>query len=161
MYSTCGVHPHDSAKTSINYISKLREIAKNNKEIVSIGECGLDFDRNFSPQEIQIRVFEEQIDLAFELKLPLFLHERKASKTFQNICMKKKDKIISGCVHCFTGTKEELEWYIDFGFYIGITGWICDERRGKDLQSILNKIPLDKLMVLFFFFSLLTDIISF
>jgi TatD DNase family protein len=145
LYSTAGIHPHDSRNSNDDTIKILRRLA-NNKEVVAIGECGLDYNRDFSPRPIQDRCFELQIELACELSLPLFLHERDAHKRFVEILDIYKGKI-KAVVHCFTGTEEELKSYLDRGFYIGITGWICDERRGKHLRGLIKKIPLDKLMI--------------
>lgn len=132
LYSTAGVHPHN-AKDYDEYTHKeLRKLAKN-KEVVAIGECGLDFDRMFSPREKQEYCFEQQLELAREFNMPLFLHERSAHKEFVEIMKKHEDLKSQSVVHCFTGNEEEVKEYVEMGFYIGITGWICDERRGKDL----------------------------
>jgi TatD DNase family protein len=146
LYATAGVHPHDSRNCNDDTIKILRKLAQN-KEVVAIGECGLDYNRDFSPRPIQDKWFEAQIELACELGLPLFLHERDAHKRFVEILAKYKGKIKAAVVHCFTGTSEELKVYLDMGFHIGITGWICDERRGKHLRDLVCKIPLDKLMI--------------
>lgn len=143
LYFTAGVHPHDAKECDDKTIKFLTELSKD-KRCVAIGECGLDFDRNFSEPKDQELWFENQVKLAEELKLPLFLHERSAHKKFVEILSKYK---VKACVHCFTGTKEELEVYLKLGYYIGITGWICDERRGTDLASIVSKIPLNRLMI--------------
>jgi len=146
LYSTAGVHPHDAKLWTSKTADALRELAKR-PEVVSIGECGLDFDRNFSEPSVQIKVFEEQIKLAIELKKSLFLHERSASAKLIEILEKYVGQCGKVCVHCFTGTNEELNSYVQMGFYIGITGWICDERRGLDLQKIVKSIPLNRLMI--------------
>ncbi len=146
LYTTAGVHPHDAKGCNENTISELERIAKN-KCVVAIGECGLDYDRNFSPQDIQKKWFEEQIKLAEKLNMPLFLHERAAYNDFKDILSKHKNICEKSVVHCFTGTGVELQTYLRLGCYIGITGWICDERRGQHLRSLIKLIPLNKLMI--------------
>lgn len=146
LYSTAGVHPHDSKGCNSSTLQKLKSLAKN-PQVVAIGECGLDYDRDFSPRDIQCKWFEEQINLACELNMPLFLHERSAFEDFISI-MKSHEKFINrAVVHCFTGNEKELNTYISMGYYIGITGWICDERRGKHLKNLVKIIPIDKLMI--------------
>jgi TatD DNase family protein len=143
LYSTAGIHPHDAKSCDGNTINELRKLAKKN-EVVAIGECGLDFDRMYSPKDIQEKWFEEQIKLAVELDMPLFLHERDAHKRFVDILSKYK---VKGVVHCFTSSTMELHDYLNRGYYIGITGWVCDERRGVQLREAVKHIPLDKLMI--------------
>lgn len=143
LYFTAGVHPHDVKNCNEKTIPFLKELSKH-KKCIAIGECGLDFDRNFSDPKDQEFWFEQQIKLAEELKLPLFLHERSAHKKFIEILSKYK---VKACVHCFTGTKDELELYLKLGYYFGITGWVADERRGTELEKIISKIPLNRLMI--------------
>jgi TatD DNase family protein len=146
LYSTAGVHPHNAKDCNENTIDNLRKIAKN-PYVVAIGECGLDYNRDFSPRNKQKKWLERQIKLASELDMPLFLHDREAYDDFSSILEKYEGKIQNAVVHCFTGTKKELKKYLDLGCYIGITGWVCDERRGKKLAKMINIIPEDKLMV--------------
>ena len=146
LFSTSGVHPHDAKTCDDDTLSELEKIAEN-ECVVAIGECGLDYNRNFSPQDVQREWFEKQVELAEKLNMPLFLHEREAHKDLYNI-LKKHDRIIEkSVVHCFTGTKEEAQNYIDLGCYIGVTGWICDMKRGGDLQEAVSVIPPEKLMI--------------
>jgi hydrolase, TatD family len=144
LYSTAGVHPHDAKNCKEETIVKLRELAAL-PQVVAIGECGLDYNRDFSPRDVQRRWFGEQIRLALELDMPLFLHEREASADFIGIL--KEHSVQNAVVHCFTGTLQELRAYLEMGYHIGITGWICDERRGKHLRDLVRIIPLDRLMI--------------
>ncbi len=146
LYATAGVHPHDARHCTPDTIRELRTLAER-PEVVAIGECGLDYNRDFSPRPVQDRWFEAQIQLACELKKPLFLHERDASGRFVEILSAYKDQINKAVVHCFTGTGDELDRYLKMGCYIGITGWICDERRGTHLRELVRRIPLDQLML--------------
>lgn len=107
----------------------------------------MDFDRMFSTKENQIRCFEKQIVLAEKLNKPLFLHERKATADFIRRFKQHPDICAKSVVHCFTGDKETLYQYLSMGFSIGITGWICDERRAKELRSAVSIIPLDRILI--------------
>ena len=127
LYATAGVHPHDAKNCNEGTIAELKKLATL-PQVVAIGECGLDYNRDFSPRDVQRKWFAEQIRLALELNMPLFLHERDASSDFA--AMLKEHGAKKAVVHCFTGTRSELEIYLEMGLYIGITGWICDERRG-------------------------------
>lgn len=115
--------------------------------MVAIGECGLDFDRDFSPRPVQEQWFEAQLELAAELKLPLFLHERSAHQRFLEIMKTYRSSLTKGVVHCFTGNREELFAYLVLDLHIGITGWVCDPRRGSALKQLVPEIPLERLML--------------
>lgn len=146
LFSTTGIHPHDASEFHPGSIDELRQLALH-KEVVAIGECGLDFNRMFSTQKKQEDCFEAQLELAEELDMPLFLHVRDAHERFLEMMKNHQSLIEKSVVHCFTGTKAEAKELVSMGFYIGITGWICDERRGKELQEAVQYIPLDRLMV--------------
>lgn len=146
LYSTAGVHPHDAKGVSSNFTQVLEQLYRH-ENVVAIGECGLDFNRDFSPRLIQERVFEKQVELAVELNAPLFMHQREAHARFVELIKPYANKISKVVVHCFTGTRQELSDYLELGFYIGITGWICDERRGLDVRRLTRDVPLDKLMI--------------
>ena len=146
LYSTAGIHPHDAKSAGNGTIEFLRELARE-KDVRVIGECGLDYNRDFSPRDIQRRWFVKQAELAAELSLPLFLHERDAFTDFSIILSEYISSVPAAVVHCFTGTEGELEYYLSQGCYIGITGWICDERRGRHLQDLVKMIPPDRLLL--------------
>lgn len=146
LYSTAGIHPHDASTFDANTIQKLTEIL-NHEKCIAVGECGLDYNRNFSPQDKQRECFREHILLANQLKKPLFLHERDAHEDFYEILKETKTVNTQAVVHCFTGQKEHMETYLDMGCYIGITGWICDERRGLELKNMIQYIPADRLLL--------------
>ena len=142
--TTAGVHPHHARECGPETIPALRELAKNPR-VVAIGECGLDFNRNYSPHPDQEHWFRKQIELALEIRKPLFLHSRDAHPRFADIL--KEMKVQLAVAHCFTGEREELRAYLDLGLYIGITGWICDERRGQHLLQLVREIPRDRLLL--------------
>lgn len=146
LYSTCGMHPHDAKHLSLDTPNRLKDIASN-PEVVAIGETGLDFNRNFSEPKDQEKAFEVQLELASELQLPVFMHERDAHQRQFEILKQYRDHLTNGVIHCFTGDKTALFNYLDLDLHIGITGWVCDERRGEELQNLVKNIPLSRLMI--------------
>ena len=145
-YTTVGFHPHNAKEYSQELFSEIKSLLQY-KEVKSIGETGLDFYRNFSSPKDQQISFEAHLELSIEKNIPLFLHERDAHERFTEITSSYIEDLPKSVVHCFTGNKKSLQKYIDMGFYIGITGWLCDERRGKHLEELIPLIPLDKLMI--------------
>ncbi len=146
LYCTAGVHPHDASSYNEETHQTLALMLKE-ENIVAVGECGLDFNRNFSTPDEQLYAFEKQLLLATGCQKPVFLHEREAFDAQYPLLKKHRDNINGGVVHCFTGNKHELLEYLALDLYIGITGWICDERRGKELQSIVTLIPDNRLLI--------------
>ncbi len=146
LYCTAGIHPHDADRVNANYLVELQQLAQHQK-VKAIGECGLDFNRNFSTPDNQRRVFTEQLQLAGQLNMPVFLHQRDAFAEWQTILKQHLAAIPNGVSHCFTGDLTQLKACLDMGLFIGITGWICDERRGKELFDIARYIPLDRIMI--------------
>ncbi|MEO8143585.1 MAG: TatD family hydrolase [Betaproteobacteria bacterium] len=144
IYATAGVHPHHARDCDATTIPALRVLAQNPR-VVAIGECGLDFNRNYSPHPDQEKWFLAQLELAIEVKKPLFLHSRDAFPRFGEIL--KQYNPPKAVAHCFTGEKAELHAYLDLGLHVGITGWICDERRGAHLLELVRDIPADRLML--------------
>jgi len=142
LYSTVGIHPHHAK--DFKDTNELKSLAAHPR-VVAIGECGLDFNRNYSPHPAQEDCFTAQIGLGLSLRKPLFFHSRDAHPRFAQIV--KSMKVESAVAHCFTGEREELRAYLDLGLYIGITGWICDERRGKHLLELVREIPRDRLLL--------------
>ncbi|MAG57103.1 MAG: hydrolase TatD [Planctomycetes bacterium] len=146
LWATAGVHPHDAKSCDEETLGLLRGLHAR-AEVVAVGECGLDYNRDFSPRPVQDRWFEAQIGLAVELSRPLFLHERDAHERFLEIFEPWRDRIPAAVVHCFTGTADEADAYLDLDLHLGVTGWICDERRGVHLRDVVKRIPGDRLMI--------------
>ena len=144
--STAGLHPHAASQWTTELATEIQTLLKHD-EVIAVGECGLDFNRDFSPREKQRVVFEEHLKLAILAEKPLFLHQREAHEPFFQLLKKYRNQIVGGVVHCFTDTKEALEDYLALDMYIGITGWVCDERRGAELQEIVKHIPADRLLI--------------
>ncbi len=146
LFATAGVHPHLARQWCKQTGETIRALAATT-EVVALGETGLDFNRDFSPREQQSSAFEAQLELAAELGLPVFMHERDAHGRFVEILKPLRQRIGQAVLHCFTGTAEELDAYLDLGLHVGITGWICDERRGLHLRELAARIPLERLML--------------
>lgn len=146
-FGTAGIHPHNADRAKQEDFQIIERILSENNKIVAVGECGLDFDRMFSARENQIRCLEKHIVLAEKLNKPLFLHERSAADEFIKRFKKHPNICKKSVVHCFTGNKATLDKYLSMGFSIGITGWICDDRRAKELRDAVHIIPLDRILV--------------
>lgn len=146
LYSTAGVHPHDAGSYGIDTSAQLHRILQQ-PQVVAVGETGLDFYRDLSPRHLQEQAFAEQLELGVLTQLPVFLHQRDAHERFLGVLREQRDKLARGVVHCFTGTRAELHAYLDLDMYIGVTGWICDERRGLELQELVKDIPAERLML--------------
>jgi TatD DNase family protein len=145
-WATAGVHPHNASSLDAAGLTRLRELL-HAPEVVAVGETGLDFNRNFSPPAAQENAFATQIGLAGEYGLPLFLYYFDASARFTDMLHATREQWQTGVVHCFTGSREALHAYLDLGLMIGITGWVCDERRGQELQRLIKEIPADRLLL--------------
>ena len=146
-YGTAGIHPHNADSARKEDFEQIKRLMGENDRILAVGECGLDFDRMFSSRENQIRCLEKHIVLAEGLDKPLFLHERGAAEEFVRRFKKHPDICRKSVVHCFTGDKRTLDQYLSMGFSIGITGWICDDKRGGKLREAVRMIPLDRILV--------------
>lgn len=144
--ATAGFHPHVAESVDTTRFAEIAELARA-PECVAVGETGLDYNRNFSPASAQRRVFAEHLQLASTLQKPVFLHQRDAHGDFIGLLRDYRNQLVGGVVHCFTDTEQALSDYLDLDMYIGITGWVCDERRGKDLQGLVAKIPADRLLL--------------
>lgn len=142
--TTAGIHPHQAANAADDWLHTLTQLCQN-PWVVAVGECGLDFNRMFSPAPQQLAVFEQQLALSKQLGKPVYLHERDAFAPQLNLL--QNQHIDQGIAHCFTGDSVQLRAYLDLGLYIGITGWLCDERRGQSLVEALDYLPLDRLIL--------------
>ncbi len=146
LHATAGVHPHHALEYTAECDAELRALHQN-PEVVAVGECGLDYFRDFSPRPAQRRAFELQLQIAIDTGKPLFLHQRDAHADFIAIMKNVEGRIGAAVVHCFTGTRAELFDCLDRDWHIGITGWLCDERRGAHLRELVRHIPAQRLMV--------------
>ena len=145
-FSTAGVHPHHATEYTDECDAELRALHAH-PEVVAVGECGLDYFRDFSPRPAQRKAFERQLQIAVDTRKPLFLHQRDAHADFMAMLRNFAGRLAPLVVHCFTGTREELFDYLDQDWHIGITGWLCDERRGEHLRELVKSIPARRLMI--------------
>lgn len=146
LFATAGVHPHHASAFDADTEALLRTL-HGNSEVIAVGETGLDYHRDFSPRDAQLFAFERQLELGAACGKPLFLHQRDAHADFLACMDNVRGRIGRAVVHCFTGEKSELFDYLERDFYIGITGWICDERRGVHLRELVKTIPVERLML--------------
>jgi TatD DNase family protein len=145
LFATAGVHPHHASELTAERAAELEQLARQ-PEVVAVGECGLDYFRNLSPREAQQQAFHRQLELAARIGKPVFLHQRDAHAGFVAI-LREHAPSWRGVAHCFTGSHEELACYLGLGLAIGITGWICDERRGSHLAALMPQIPPERLLL--------------
>ncbi|WKY12246.1 hypothetical protein Q1695_003656 [Nippostrongylus brasiliensis] len=148
LYFTAGVHPHDAKGFDENSLNTLKSLQAHD-QCVAVGECGLDFNRNFSPQDVQKVVFAKQVELACELQKPLFIHEREAHKDMVEILAEAGERLPPAVIHCFTGTEDEAKKYVEMGLYIGLTGFLWKDRLPNGVQVALRNgsIPLERLVI--------------
>ncbi|MFC5436179.1 TatD family hydrolase [Rhodanobacter umsongensis] len=146
LFATAGVHPHHAIDYDDATDAQLRELARD-PLVLAVGETGLDYNRNYSPHQAQLQAFERQLQIAVDLQKPLFLHQRDAHADFIALLRRYRDRVPAAVVHCFTDTAEALRDYLALDCHIGITGWICDERRGMHLRELVREIPANRLMI--------------
>jgi len=145
LFATAGVHPHHATELTAQRAAQLEDLARQ-PEVVAVGECGLDYFRDLSPRDAQRQAFHRQLELAAKLGKPVFLHQRDAHADFAAI-LREHGAQWRGVAHCFTGSAQELTCYLQLGLAIGITGWICDERRGRHLAALMPQIPAERLLL--------------
>ncbi len=146
LFATAGVHPHQATELTCSVLGELAGLTAE-PQVVAVGECGLDYYRNYSPQAAQREAFQRQLELAARCGKPVFLHQRESHGDFIAILREHWPALAGGVAHCFTGGAAELECYLELGLAIGITGWICDERRGAHLLELVRRIPAGRLLL--------------
>ena len=144
-YATAGIHPHAADRAEEKDFLRLGELY-GNERVIAVGECGLDYDRMFSSAAGQLDCLRRHIEMAEETGLPMFLHEREAHGDMVKVFSEHPGVCRRSVIHCFTGSAEEVREYLDMGFCIGVTGWICDERRSDALREAVKFIPKDRIM---------------
>jgi len=146
LFATAGIHPHH-AREFHGATSQALEALAADPAVVAIGECGLDYFRDYSPRDAQREAFAAQLELAVQQQLPVFLHQREAHDDFLAVLRDYWPHTRGGVAHCFTAGPQEMREYLDLGLYIGITGWICDERRGQSLRDAVAGLSLDRVLL--------------
>ncbi|MGQ9699929.1 MAG: TatD family hydrolase [Candidatus Bipolaricaulaceae bacterium] len=142
IFGACGIHPHDARTFTPEVEAQLRELVK--REAVAVGECGLDFYRNLSPKEDQIRAFRAQLRMAKELDLPVILHERAAWSEF--IAILREEGPVKGVVHAFSGDFSRAQEALRLGLYLGIGGPVTYPKN-EALRQALAKVPLSRVLL--------------
>jgi TatD DNase family protein len=146
LFATAGVHPHYSKELTDEVLVELRQLATL-PQVVAVGECGLDYFRDLSPRAVQQKAFHRQLELAARVGKPVFLHQRDAHADFIAILREHRASLAGGVAHCFTGDHDELTAYLEMDLFVGITGWICDERRGAHLVPLMKEVPAERLLI--------------
>jgi TatD DNase family protein len=143
---TAGVHPHNAASFVAAQVTAFGELLAR-PDVVAVGECGLDYYRDLSSRASQRQAFAAQLELAVATQKPVFLHQRDAHEDFVAMLSDYAGRLAGGVAHCFTCGRRELDAYLELGLSIGVTGWVCDERRGGDLRTAVPHIPADRLLL--------------
>jgi len=146
LFATAGVHPHYAKELTDELLAELGQLATL-PQVVAVGECGLDYFRDRAPRAVQQKAFHRQLELAARVRKPVFLHQRDAHADFAAILREHRAALVGGVAHCFTGPREELEACLEMDLAIGITGWICDERRGAHLLPLMREIAAERLLL--------------
>jgi TatD DNase family protein len=146
LFATAGVHPHHAEQMQQQDVTRLAALLAQ-PQVVAVGECGLDYFRNYSSPQAQRQAFEWQLRLAVDARKPLFLHQRDAHADFVALLREHRSALVGGVAHCFTAGESELEDYLALDLSIGITGWINDERRGAHLHALVARIPQHRLLL--------------
>jgi len=144
IYATVGYHPHNAKEADVRDLEQLTVLASESK-VVAWGEIGLDFFRRHSPPDKQVEAFERQLDMAFELDLPVIIHDREAHDDLLRI-LKKRKRLYRGVVHCFSGDHDLAMALIEMGFYISFPGTVT-YKKAVDTHTAASRIPLEKLLV--------------
>jgi len=143
IYSTVGIHPHDAKIWNAEISDEIIHLAQKPKQ-VAIGEIGLDFAKEYSPREMQIRAFKEQLEIAKELDLPVIVHSRNALGESLEII--KEMKIKRGVMHCYSGSADLAKELVRLGFYISIPG-VITFRNAQKLVLVAREISLEHLLI--------------
>ncbi|AQS38203.1 Sec-independent protein translocase TatD [Shewanella psychrophila] len=146
LYCTAGVHPHHASEWQAKSSEQLKRLTAQ-PQVVAVGECGLDYNRDFSPRPMQRKAFEAQLALAAELKMPVLMHERDAHEDFLAILKEYRSSLPGALLHCFTGNRQSMQAYLALDLHLGITGWVCDERRGQELAELVIEIPDNRILI--------------
>lgn len=147
VYVALGVHPHDAAKVMDGDLDELAQLSREPK-VAAIGEIGLDFYRNLSPREVQVKVFRQQLEMAHSLDLPVIIHSRDAGKEVFAVLAEWAGQCRSkplGVLHCFSGDMELAEKYIELGFLISIAGPVTYS--SSSAVEVARHLPLDSLLI--------------
>lgn len=144
VYGAMGIHPHNGAEFNQAVADKIRLFAKHRK-IVGYGEVGLDFFKNYSPKDVQIRAFREQLELAQEVSMPIIVHSRNAREETLAILKDTYQGARGGVIHCYSYDLDYAKKFLDMGFYISIPGTIT-YKNNEELLKVVEYIPDDRIL---------------
>ncbi len=146
IYAGVGFHPHNAKRAKEEHMKELVSLASD-KKVVAWGEIGLDFFKNYSPVDLQKKIFEEQLRIAAELDLPVIIHDRNAHEEVFSILEKMTKKYkLRGVIHCFSGDTELAKRFIQIGFYISIPGTVTYKKASK-IRRVVSEIPLEHMLI--------------
>ena len=146
VFATIGIYPEHACLADEKTFAKLEELAKN-KKVVGIGEIGLQFTDKAPAKEVQIKVFERQIDLAFDLQKPIVIHCREAMGICLETLEKKRDKLVyGGTMHCFSGSRESALRVLKLGLNISVGG-VSTFKNATNLKEALSTVPLERILL--------------
>ena len=142
IFSTAGVHPHDTEEVAENYIDELYNLLKN-KKVVAVGEIGLDYFKELSDISVQKKIFAEQLELAQKINKPIVFHNRDSDDDIINTLSEFPN--VYGVAHCFSSTYDVAKKLIDMGFYISFSGNLTF--KNSHLPDVAKRLPIDRLLV--------------
>lgn len=145
IYAVIGVHPHDAKKVTDETLSVIRGLAEGNEKVVGIGETGLDFYRNLSPEDLQRRAFSDFLYLSGALDLPVIIHDRDAHDDVLDTLKSHQRHFTPGIIHCFSGDWEYAKKCMDMGFYISVSG-VVTYPKAHQLHDVVKRLPADRLI---------------
>jgi len=142
IYAAVGVHPHEAKDAPDDYLDRLCTLSQQPK-VVAIGEIGLDYHYDFSPRDVQKKVFEQQLSLAAEIGLPVALHMREATQDMMAIL--REHRGVRGVMHCFSGSAETAEECIDMGLYVSFAGTVTFKNARKTVEAA-EAVPMERIL---------------
>ena len=145
MYGAVGIHPEDVERLDESHMEWLKSLAADEK-IVAIGEIGLDYHYDEPEREVQKKWFARQLDLAYELDMPIIIHSRDAAADTLDIMKEHHGDELNGVIHCFSYSPEMAQIYLDMGYYLGIGG-VITFKNAKKLKEVVEYAPLDYLLL--------------
>lgn len=145
IYAAAGIHPHEAAKAQKDDLLQIAALLDEEK-VVALGEIGLDFYYDFSPRALQEELLNKQLDLALEENLPVVLHVREAHGAMIDLLKRRKDPLSSGILHCFSGSAQSAQIYMDLGFHISFAGSLTF-KNAHNLRQAAEAVHMDRLLI--------------
>lgn len=146
IFCALAMHPHDAGDVNDENFKELSEMIASEAKVRAVGEIGLDYHYMNSPKEVQKKVLRQFVKLAHQVQKPIVIHDRDCELDCVTILKEEEAPKVGGVVHCFTGTQELADHYLDIGFYISFTG-IITFKKAQDLRDVVANVPLERMMV--------------